>query len=136
MPKAMPMPLNRLLIALLLALLFSVAAPAGAEPVAPADLPQPESVTESTDIPSEKVSQFVQAYVQVVGLIDQREAELQQAETEAESRQIQQSIQAEAFRLIEDQGLTLTEYVQLLGLANRDPDFRDRILAAIEEVKT
>jgi hypothetical protein len=130
------MPLNRLLIALLLALLFSVAAPAGAEPVAPADLPQPESVTESTDIPSEKVSQFVQAYVQVVGLIDQREAELQQAETEAESRQIQQSIQAEAFRLIEDQGLTLTEYVQLLGLANRDPDFRDRILAAIEEVKT
>ena len=132
----MPMPLNRLLIALLLALLFSVAAPAGAEPVAPADLPQPESVTESTDIPSEKVSQFVQAYVQVVGLIDQREAELQQAETEAESRQIQQSIQAEAFRLIEDQGLTLTEYVQLLGLANRDPDFRDRILAAIEEVKT
>lgn len=87
------------------------------------------------DISSEKISQFVQAYVQVVELIDQREAELQQAETESESLRIQRDIVAEAFSKIEDTGLSQQEYLQLLGLANIDPEFGERIATQLEELK-
>lgn len=87
----------------------------------------------ATDIPSEKVDQFVSAYLQVVELIDNRSEELQRAETESESRRLQQAIQIAAFDLIEDAGLTRQDYWQLLGLANTDSEFRDRVLAQLEE---
>ncbi|MEM9906565.1 MAG: DUF4168 domain-containing protein [Cyanobacteria bacterium P01_D01_bin.44] len=100
----------------------------------PADeMPEITPITQAADIPSEKISQFANAYIQVVTLINERGRELQQAETEAESLQIEQSIQAEAFQLMRDNELEVAEYLQLLGLANQDADFRDRILADIEE---
>jgi hypothetical protein len=85
------------------------------------------------DIPTEKISQFVQTYLQVIRLIDQREAELQGAETELESMRIQQKVEAEALALIQAGGLTLQEYLQLLGLANIDPEFGERIAAQLQE---
>ena len=100
-----------------------------------ASLPSPALSAElsAKDIPSEKVDQFVSAYLQVVELIDTRSEELQRAETEADSRRLQQAIQIDAFNLIEAAGLTRQDYWQLLGLANTDPEFRDRVLAQLEE---
>jgi Domain of unknown function (DUF4168) len=94
-------------------------------------IPQPDA----SDIPSERVSKFVRAYLAVVDLISQRETDLQRAETETESLQLQEKIQAQAFALIEQAGLSRQEYWQLLGLANTDPDFRERVLAQVEETK-
>jgi hypothetical protein len=85
------------------------------------------------DISLEKMSQFVQAYVQVIKLVEQREGDLQGAETESESLQIQQEIEAEAFEAIASTGLTWQEYLQLLGLANTDPEFGERIAAQLQE---
>lgn len=84
-------------------------------------------------IPSEKVSQFVQAYLKVLALIEQREGELQGAETESESLRVQQEIEAAAFNLIKSTGLTEQEYLQLLGLANLDPEFGERIATQLQE---
>jgi hypothetical protein len=103
-----------------------------------ADAPAPavvEPVTElnATDIPSEKVDQFVSAYLSVAELIDDHTADLQRAETEAESLQLQRAVESEAFTLIQAAGLTRQDYFQLLGLANTDPEFRDRVLAQLEE---
>lgn len=88
---------------------------------------------DASDIPTETVSQFVEAYLKVVDLVEQREIDLQRAETEAVSLQIQREIQAEAFGLIEAAGLTRQQYWQLLSLANVDPNFRERVLAQVEE---
>ncbi|MCY7321957.1 MAG: hypothetical protein LH660_09210, partial [Phormidesmis sp. CAN_BIN36] len=57
------------------------------------------------NIPSEKVTQFVSVYLQVVDLIERREGELQAAETESESLRIQRDIEAGAIALIETAGL-------------------------------
>ena len=104
---------------------------------APAVIAAPSSVPtaelNATDIPSEKVDQFVSAYLSVAHLIDDRSEELQRAETETESRQLQRAIEASAFSLIQDAGLSRQDYFQLLGLANTDPEFRDRVLAQLEE---
>jgi hypothetical protein len=84
-------------------------------------------------IPSETVSRFVEAYLAVVELIESKEASLQRAETDTESRQMQAEIQRQALALIQDHDLTLQAYWELLGLANSDPEFRERVLAQVEE---
>lgn len=88
---------------------------------------------DASAVPSETVSRFVSAYLEVVKLIESREPNLQSAETETESIQMQQEIQAEAVTLIQSHDLTLPAYWELLGLANSDPEFRERVLAQMEE---
>ncbi len=91
------------------------------------------SVVDPSSIPSEKVSEFVHACLQVVALIERREGELQGAETETESLRVEQEIEAEALAIIEKGGLTRQEYLQLLGLANTDPEFGERIAVQLQE---
>jgi len=88
---------------------------------------------DSDAIPSDKINQFVQACVRVVSLIERREGELQAAETESESLRIQQEIEAEALAIIQAAGLTRQEYVQLLGLANTDAEFGERVAILLQE---
>jgi len=106
-------------------------------PSAPAEQPAPSrSGVDPSSIPSEKVSQFVHACLQVVALIERREGELQGAETESESVRIEQEIEAEALAIIEKAGLTRQEYLQLLGLANTDPEFGERVAVLLQEATT
>jgi hypothetical protein len=86
------------------------------------------------NIPSEKVNQFVRACLQVVKLIERREGELQSTEVDAESRRLEQEIEAEALAMIEGAGLTRQEYLQLLGLANTDPEFGERVAILLQEL--
>lgn len=88
---------------------------------------------DSSNIPSEKISQFVHACLQVITLIERREGELQAAEIESESSRIEQEIEAEALAIIEQAGLTRQEYLQLLGLANTDPEFGERVAMQLQE---
>ncbi|NJR50778.1 MAG: DUF4168 domain-containing protein [Leptolyngbyaceae cyanobacterium CSU_1_3] len=88
---------------------------------------------DASSIPSEKMNQFVSAYLQVVSLIERREGELQGAETESESVRIQHDIEAEAIALIEKAGLSRQEYLQLLGLANVDSEFGERVATLLQE---
>lgn len=91
---------------------------------------------DASDISSEKVSQFVTAYLKVASLIEQREDELQAAETETDFLQVQREIESEALDMIESVGLTQQEYLQLLGLANSDPEFGERIAIQFQEAMT
>ena len=86
------------------------------------------------NIPSEKVNQFVRACLQVVKLIERREGDLQSIEVSAESRRLEQEIEAEALAIIETAGLTRQEYLQLLGLANTDPEFGERVANQLQEM--
>lgn len=88
---------------------------------------------DADDISAEKISQFVQVYLQVLQLIEHRENDLQSAELEPESQQIQREIEAQALDLIQASGLTLQEYLQLLSLTNIDPEFGERVAAQLQE---
>jgi len=106
--------------------------PAAPEETTPS--PPTKAQSDASAVPSETVSRFVSAYLEVVKLIESREQSLQSAETDTESRQMQQEIQAEAVALIQAHDLTLQAYWELLGLANSDPEFRERVLAQLEDV--
>ncbi|MDS3861139.1 DUF4168 domain-containing protein [Thermosynechococcaceae cyanobacterium BACA0444] len=97
-----------------------------------ATTPETPELTAS-DISAEKISQFAQAYRQVIALIDSREAELRSAETQAEALQIEQDIETAAITQIEAAGLTGPEYLQLLGLANTYPELSQRIVTQLQE---
>ncbi len=91
---------------------------------------------DASAVPAEKVTQFVHAYLQVLTLLDRRESELRQAETETEASRLEQEIETEAFGAIEQAGLKPQEYIQLLGLANSDPEFGERVAARLQELET
>lgn len=92
-----------------------------------------QAITDSADIAAEKVDQFAQAYMQILQLLSDREPELPAAETTAEALKIERSIEAEAVTIIESTGLTLPEYMQILGLASQDSTFQDKILGRIDD---
>ncbi len=128
-----------MILSVILAGLLWVEAPALAQPTSETAPVSPESpaanrsVLGADDISSEKVSQFVSAYVRVLQLVEQREGDLQAAETEVESARVQQEIEKAAFGAIADAGLTWQEYLQLLGLANSDPEFGERVATQLLE---
>lgn len=102
--------------------------------------PTPQAIaplTDGSDIAADKVDQFALAYLQVLELLSNREPELPAAETSAEAIKVQQAIEADAIKLIEESGLTMPEYMQMLSLASQDTTFRDKVLsrmdASIEE---
>lgn len=131
--------LKHALVALLLLVIICIAQPSIAladAPVAvePETIEQPiRSGLDADDISSEKVNQFVRSYLRVVDLMEQREGDIQAAETDSESNRIRQEIESEAFSIIQSAGLTPQEYLQLLGLANTDPEFGDRIVTQLQE---
>jgi Domain of unknown function (DUF4168) len=112
---------------------IAIAALPGPELPVPADLEDEPAKRSAGDISSEKISQFVQAYLQVLKLIEQREGILQGAETQTEAQQLEREVEAEALVMIEASGLTWQEYLQLLSLANIDPEFGERIAAQLQE---
>ncbi|MEO1396667.1 MAG: DUF4168 domain-containing protein [Cyanobacteria bacterium J06634_5] len=88
---------------------------------------------EATDIAADKIDRFAQAYLQVLKLLSDREPELPAAETAAESLKIQQSIEADAVAIIEASGLTMPDYMEILGLASQDDTFRDKVLGRMDD---
>lgn len=88
---------------------------------------------DASTIPAEKVSQFVEAYLQVLDLIEGQQPQLQATETELEYRRKQEEIQGKALAIIKQVGLTQQEYLQLLNLANIDPEFGERVATQLQE---
>jgi hypothetical protein len=124
----------------ILALWFLVpASPMWAETMPPIAMPPiaaPPQALDSATIPAETLSRFVRAYLDVFTLIDQREGDLQSAETETLSLRIRQEIEAEAYRRIEATGMSRQEYIQILSLANIDPELGEQIAAQLQEAGT
>ncbi len=121
---------NMLLVGFLCLTMMVLAPPAYADS---AGVETGRFLSDSADIAADKVDQFAQAYLQVLQLLSDREPELPAAETSAEALKIEQSIEAEAVELIKSSGLTLPEYMQLLGLASQDAAFRDKVLGRMDE---
>jgi len=91
------------------------------------------AAVDSADITADKIDQFTQAYLQVLQLLSDRESEIPAAETTAEALKIEQAIEADAIKIIQDSGLTTPEYMQILGLASQDSAFQDKVLGRMDE---
>ena len=95
------------------------------------DLLEPD-VLDPAITTQDKLPQFAKAYVEVLTLLSDREPELSAAETSDEAAKVQTAIEADAVALIEQNGLTMTEYMQILAQASQDETFRDEVLSGID----
>ena len=107
-----------------------------------ANLSSPESVSSTAVTPAladgaeiavEKSDQFATAYLKVLELLSDREAEIPAAQTNAEAIEIEQSIEQDAVAIIQDSGLSMPEYMQILELASQDNAFQDKLLGRMDE---
>lgn len=129
---------------IVIVMLFTWAVPTLAAPLSSAASSPTQAIetdavqltADSSDIAAEKVDQFAQAYQQVLQLLSDREPELPAAATTAEALKVEQSIESAAVAIIEQAGLTMPEYMQILSLASQDEAFQDKILATIDEAKS
>ncbi len=98
-----------------------------------AQAPITQAFSPQADVAAEKVDQFAQAYLQVLQLLSDRESEIPTAKTTAEALKIEQSIETDAVNIIQSSGLTMPEYMQILGLASQDAALQAKVLSKMDK---
>jgi hypothetical protein len=96
--------------------------------------PMAAATPADTAIASDKVLQFANAYQQVLQIIDRREVEIKNAETDYIAARRIRDVEGEALGVIQSAGLSLSEYVQMLNLANLDSEFGEEVALALQEL--
>jgi hypothetical protein len=124
--------------------LSSPAAPAspasGGAPIPAIPSPaQPGQVSPSPGLTAEQVTdaqveQLVQILLELDPLIRQASTQLRETQDEEEYEQIMQQTETQASRIVEEQGLTVLQYRELMTLANENPVLNQRIRVRLQEV--
>ncbi|MGQ9836891.1 MAG: DUF4168 domain-containing protein [Cyanobacteriota bacterium] len=81
-----------------------------------------------------QVEQLVQILLELDPLIREASNQLRETQDEDEYEQIMQQTETEASRIVEEQGLTVPQYRELMTLANENPVLNQRIRVRLQEV--
>jgi hypothetical protein len=71
--------------------------------------------------------QFVAAYVEIQDIQNQYSEQLQGAADEDQARNIQQQAQDEMIQAVENNGMSIDEYNEVVGIISADPELRMEI---------
>jgi Domain of unknown function (DUF4168) len=82
------------------------------------------------DLSDAKVQKMGAALREVTRIRDDYEARLTAAETDEERQGLQNEAQAVIVEAVQDQGLSVTEFNEVVEAADEDPTVKDRVLAA------
>jgi len=80
------------------------------------------------------VEQLVRILLELDPLIREASAQLRETQNEEEYEQIMQRTETQASRIVEEQGLTVLQYRELMTLANEDPVLNQRVRVRLQEV--
>lgn len=112
----------------------------GGAPVPPTPSPgQPGQASPTPGLTAEQVTddqveQLVQILLELDPLIREASAQLRETQDEDEYEQIMQRTETQASRIVEEQGLTVPQYRELMTLANENPVLNQRIRVRLQEV--
>ena len=81
----------------------------------------------SEQVAPQQVESMVRSLMGIQPLLEAASRELQVARSEVEEQAIEREFVKTASEIVEQEGLTVSLYSQLMTLANHDPEFRDRI---------
>jgi hypothetical protein len=93
-------------------------------------IPRGDAALQNGDISDQKVSQVGKAVAQIVKLRQSLEENMAAAPTEEDRQTLVEQVETAAVRAIGEQGLTVTEYNELIAAAQADPDLEERVLTA------
>lgn len=120
----------------------SPTAPASPGVPLPAATPSPAQPGPGSPTPSltaeqvtdDQVEQLVNILLELDPLIRRASTQLRETQDEDEYEQIMQRTEAQASRIVEEQGLTVPQYRELMTLANENPVLNQRIRVRLQEV--
>jgi Domain of unknown function (DUF4168) len=92
--------------------------------------PQRDDVPDQV-VPDQVVSQVGKAAAQIMKLRQSFEANMATAESEEERQTLAGEIEQEAVRAIDDQGLTVDQYNQVIAATQEDADLEERVMVAV-----
>ncbi len=96
--------------------------------VAEASLVQAQTATlTSEQVAPQQVEGLVRSLLSIQPLLETASRELQLAQSDVEERAIEREFIETAADIVQQEGLTVSLYSQLMNLANQDPKFRDRV---------
>lgn len=95
-------------------------------------LAAPAAMAES-EFTNDQLDSFANAVVEVNPLIEQWNQRIQTAENEEQAQQMSQQARTEVVSTIEDNGLEVETYNQIVEAAQSDPDLRQDIQGRIEQ---
>jgi Domain of unknown function (DUF4168) len=89
-----------------------------------------EAALQSSDVSDQTVSQVGKAAVEILKLRQSLEENMATAQTEEERETLTTSVEMAAVRAIDEQGLTVEEYNEVLAAARSDQELEERVLLA------
>lgn len=97
---------------------------------------QQQTTSESdADYSETELKSFATAAVQVVRIHETYGPRLQSAESPIEQQQIQQTASAAMTQAVEQQGLSIDRYNEILARVNADPAIADRVRTHLSELR-
>ena len=85
----------------------------------------------NTDVPDQMVMKMGRALAEIAEVEQQLADRVDTVESEADKEQLAAEADRAIADAVSDQGLTITQFNQVVRAADDDPDLRDRITAAI-----
>jgi conjugal transfer/entry exclusion protein len=89
-----------------------------------------DGTLQSSDVSDQVVSQVGKAAVQILKLRQSLEENMATARTEEERETLTSQVETAAVRAIDEQGLTIDEYNEVIAAARSDPELEERVLVA------
>ncbi len=89
-----------------------------------------DGTLQSSDVSDQMVSQVGKAAVQILKLRQSLEEGMATAQTEEERQTLTTQVETAAVRAIDEQGLTVEEYNEVLTAARSDQELEERVLLA------
>ena len=85
---------------------------------------------QNSNVSDQVVSQVGKATMEILRLRQTLEEDMATAETEKERETLAMQVQSAAIRAIDEQGLTVDEYDEIIATADSDPELEQRVLIA------
>ncbi len=89
-----------------------------------------EAALQSSDVSDEVVSQVGKAAVEILKLRQSLEENMATAQSDEERESLTSRVEMAAVRAIDEQGLTVEEYNEVLAAARSDQELEERVLLA------
>jgi hypothetical protein len=92
--------------------------------------PRDDGTLQNNDVPDQVVSQVGKAVAEILKLRQSLEENMATAQTDEERQTLTDQVESAAVRAIGDQGLTVSQYNQVISAAQSDSELEERVLVA------
>jgi len=96
---------------------------------------QPDAYTPQAEISDEEMEQAATAYVEIAKIREDFQERLRQAESQEKVQKLQLEANKEMAEVVEDEGLTIQKYNEIIEAVQSDPEMRNKFNNTLQTVQ-